>query len=278
MRQVTDLKLIQSLVMKVFKLFDEFCRENGIEYYAAYGTLIGAIREKGMIPWDDDIDVWIKREDYDRLIEIFPEWGKQRGLYLLCADTQKNYNRIHGKICMEHTKIETLNRDNNYPEGIFIDLFVLEGCPKNPVKCFFYEKRLQYLRNIVTLAAYGMHKLPDASTKAKIFGALSKCFGWVDQNKVTKKTEKILRKYKCENSDTLLISRARKKGRFYKMPAEWFSQAIDVQYDDARILVPNGYDGALKMIFGDYMTPPPEDSRVPAHCMNYYIDSEYFDF
>lgn len=277
MKQVTDIKQIQSVVMQVFKLFDEFCRENGIEYFAAYGTLIGAVREHGMIPWDDDIDVWIKREEYQKLVKSFPEWGKKRGVYLLCSETNDKYNRVYSKICMDHTLVDTLDRCNDYEEGIFIDVFILEGTPEKPVTCFLHEKRLQFLRNIVTLAAYGAHRLPGASKKAKLYGLLSKFVSFVDQNKVSRKTEQIMAKYPCKTSDTLLVPRGQKKGRFFKMPAEWFSKASFVKYDDVQISIPNGYDGALRMIFGDYMTPPPEDKRQPAHKMDYYVDEEYIN-
>ncbi|MBQ7580285.1 MAG: LicD family protein [Clostridia bacterium] len=277
MKQVTDLKTIQSIVMKVFGLFDEFCREKNIEYYAAYGTLIGAVREHGMIPWDDDIDVWIKREEYQKLVKDFPEWGKQRGVYLLSCDTNDKYNRVYSKICMEHTLVETLDRKNDYDEGIFIDVFVIEGSPKNPIVRYFHEKRLQVLRNVVTLAAYGGDKMPGASKKAKVYGFLSGFVKWVDQHKISKKTEDIMAKYPCEGSDVLLINRGQKKGRYYRMPAEWFKEATYVKYDDTQMSIPNGYDGALKMIFGDYMTPPPEDKRQPAHKMDYYIDEDYID-
>lgn len=276
MKQVTDLKTIQSVVKRIFKLFDEFCREKNIEYFAAYGTLIGAVREHGMIPWDDDIDVWMKREEYQKLVRDFPSWGSERGVYLLCCETNDKYNRIYSKICMDHTLVETLDRYNDYDEGIFIDLFIIDGSPDNKLSRFLHEKRLQVLKNTVTLAAYGADRLPDASKKARVYGFLSRFVRWVDQNKVSRKTEKILSKYPCKESEILLIPRGQHRGRVFEMPADWFSNASFVEYDDARISIPNGYDGALKMIFGDYMTPPPEDKRQPAHKMDYFIDEDYF--
>ena len=82
MRQVTDLKEIQYLALEIFKAVKVFCEEKDITYYLAYGTLLGAIRHKGFIPWDDDIDLWMKREDFNRFCKEFPVWGNKNGLYV----------------------------------------------------------------------------------------------------------------------------------------------------------------------------------------------------
>lgn len=275
LKQLTELKDIQSLALRIFKEFHDFCLEYGIEYYMAYGTLIGTIRHQGFIPWDDDIDVWVKREDYTRIAELFPEWGKKRGLYLNSATTTENYNRIFAKVCLEHTKVRTLDRHNHYDEGYFIDIFVLEGSPNNAFKRYFRVKRLQYLRNIVTLASYGADQLPDPSKKALFYSKISKLFRKIDQNKAVRKFEATASKSLCKDSKYLLIPVRKSKGKAIQMPSEWFVSSMRRQFEGIEASVPCGYDSVLRKIFGDYMQLPPEDQRKPGHAAEFYIDDAY---
>lgn len=272
MRQVTDLKEIQKLALNIFAKFDAFCREYDIEYYMAYGTLIGTVRHHGFIPWDDDIDVWVKRNDYDKVVEFFPEWGKEHGLYLNSATTTENYNRIFAKVCMENTNLETLDRHNNFKEGYFIDIFVLDGSPNNSFLRWLRVTHLQLLRNVVTLSAYGADQMPNASLKAKIYGKIAVLFRGIDQNKWTRKFEQVAAKSSCDTSDYLQVAIRNSKGRALLMPSKWFSESIKMKYEDMEASVPVGYDDVLKLIFGDYMQLPPEEQRKPGHAAKIYID------
>ena len=275
MKQVTDIKTIQKLALKIFVLFDEFCKEYNIEYFMAYGTLIGTIRHKGFIPWDDDIDVWVKREDYKKIVRLFPKWGESRGLYLNSSSTTQNYNRIFAKVCMEHTDVKTLDRYNNFKEGYFIDIFVLEGSPNNSIKRFIRVTHLQVLRNIITLSAYGADKLPNPSTKVKIYSFIARFFRYIDQNKVVKRFEYIASKSMCAKSKYLLIPIRNSKGRALEMPSKWFSSSVKKQYEGMSVSVPVGYDKVLRSIFGDYMKFPPIEQRKPGHSAKFFIDEKY---
>ena len=94
MRQVTELKEMQSLALTILKGINEFCSEYKISYYLAYGTLLGAIRHKGFIPWDDDIDLWMKRDEFNILCENFQAWGLSHGLYINSIKTVQNYTQL----------------------------------------------------------------------------------------------------------------------------------------------------------------------------------------
>lgn len=81
MKEITELHDIQSIRLSMVGKIDEFCSEAGIRYFLAYGTLIGGIRHQGFIPWDDDIDLWMLRPDFDRFESEFPQWAKSRGCF-----------------------------------------------------------------------------------------------------------------------------------------------------------------------------------------------------
>ena len=274
MRQVTDIKEIQALSLEIFEQFDSFCRENKIEYFIAFGTLIGAIRHKGFIPWDDDIDIWMKRESYCRFVEIFPEWGKVRGLYLNSADTTEQYDRVFAKICKENTIAEALDRKNPFQEGIFIDIFILDGCPNSEMGRFLRIAHLQTLRNIVTLSAYGTGRIPSLTAKKKLYAAVGKLFKKINHKNVIIKYERIASKSSTASSDYLLAVVSKSKGRAMKIPAQWFASAIEVPFEHLTALAPVGYDRILRMIYGDYMKLPPEEYRRPGHTILYYVKEE----
>lgn len=272
MRQITDIKEIQALALNILKSFDAFCKEYDIKYFLSGGTLIGAIRHQGFIPWDDDIDVWITRQEFNKVVSLFPEWGKKRGLYLNSTQTTPNYNRVFAKICMDHTHLESYDRHNSYEEGYFIDLFIIDGSPNNAFLRWARLTRLQLLRNIVTLSAYGADQLPNASKKAKIYGMLGKLFRNIDQYKYTCKFEKVASKSPCEGSDYLQIVVKNSKGRAILMPSEWFEKTELKPFEDIQAMVPVGYDAILRSMYGDYMELPPEEQRKSVHVFGIYID------
>ena len=272
MRRITDIKEIQDLALRILKQFDEFCKEYNIKYFLSGGTLIGAIRHQGFIPWDDDIDVWITREEFNKVVALFPEWGKKRGLYLNSTQTNPKYNRVFAKICMEHTHLDSYDRHNDYEEGYFIDLFIIDGSPNNAVLRWMRVTRLQLLRNIVTLSAYGADQLPDASIKQKIYGFIGRLFRKIDQHKYTCKFEKIASKSSCAKSDYLQIVVKNSKGRAILMPSSWFKNTELMPFEDIQAMVPVGYDKILRSMYGDYMKLPPEDQRKSVHVFGIYID------
>ena len=188
MREITDLKEIQQMAFHIFAEFETFCREYNIQYFMAFGTLIGTVRHQGFIPWDDDIDVWVKREEYDKL------------------------------------------------------------------------------------SADGADKLPGASFKNKIYGKLAIPFRRINQNKWTRKYEKVAKRSDCASSDYLLVPYRQSKGRTLMMPAKWVEKSIRMKYENMEASVPVGYDNVLRFIYGDYMQLPPEKDRKPIHCMKLYVE------
>lgn len=127
--EITDLEDVQNLQLGIIDKMDSFCLENNIRYFLAYGTLIGAIRHEGFIPWDDDIDVWMLRPDYDRFLEVFPAWAEKNGLFLNSPSTARRYNRVFSKVCDSRTILVETDRRNEFEEGAFVDVFPVDGLP-----------------------------------------------------------------------------------------------------------------------------------------------------
>ena len=127
------LKEIQQRELEIFKKFVEICEQYGIRYYLAGGTLLGAARHKGFIPWDDDIDVNMPREDYETLLSHADEIGAS-GDYKLVAGELGNLNYPFAKIYDLHTNIRKLYDDDDTERNLWIDIFPMDGLPDDEKK------------------------------------------------------------------------------------------------------------------------------------------------
>ena len=131
MRQITDLNELKKIELNILKQVHEFCEEKNIDYCLAYGTLLGAIRHSGFIPWDDDIDIHMKRDEYERFIREFPEWGAKRNLYIAGPHSKEHFfprNMI--KVCDERTGLVERGYKKRKPMGAFIDIWPLDKFPE----------------------------------------------------------------------------------------------------------------------------------------------------
>lgn len=259
MRQVTELKEIQGLALEILKPISKYCQEKQIAYYLGYGTLLGAIRHNGFIPWDDDIDLWMKRADFNRFCTEFSDWGKKYGLYINSVKTTEKYNRVHAQVCLRNTKLKANDRVNSFEEGYFVDIFPLDGTPNNAFSRWLHMTRLQMLKNMVTLSAYNAE-----NKSAKAF--VAKMFRNVDTVGVLRRYEKIAEKYDCEKSKYLqMMAPGRRHGRNILVDAAYFMSTEQIPFEDVNVPAPAGYDDILRGIYGDYMQLPPEEYRKPHH-------------
>ena len=268
MRQVVELKEIQALALEILKSVKAFCEEQGITYYLAYGTLLGGIRHKGFIPWDDDIDLWMKRDDFNRFCIEFPNWGKQNGLYVNSVRTTDKYNRVHAQVCLKKTKLQANDRSNPFPEGYFIDIFPLDGTPNDSFKRWLHMTHLQLLKNVVTLSAY------KPKNKTVVF-YVAKLFRHVNTGKVLRRYEKTAEKYPCDHSEFLqMMAPGKKRGRNILISAAFFNETTQIEFEDTTVPAPVGYDVALRGIYGDYMQLPPVEARKPHHDFTLWMEEK----
>ena len=137
-------KRVWAVQLEMLDEVERICKANGLKYFADSGTLIGAIRHEGYIPWDDDIDLVMLREDYDKFVQIAPKWLKE-DLVLQTVYTEKNYLRGHAQI--RNSKTCGCNEEDKkagYNCGIFIDIFPLDGMPKTEKERKSWAKKIQF--------------------------------------------------------------------------------------------------------------------------------------
>lgn len=253
--------VVRSKMKKVWAielgLLDELvrvCKKYKITYYADSGTLIGAIRHKGFIPWDDDIDIAMMRNDYNKLLAVAEKEFKYP-FFLQNTYTDKEYLRGHSQLRNSETTGCTIaDADKPFNRGIFIDIFPMDNIPDGKLQLYIHKKRLKVLWKMMFAGLY--YKKTDKHTvKGHLFGlCMKKIFRIVDYRKCFKYYEKLCSKYndrECKLISYIEYSLGKEKHQWEK---KWFEGYHEEPFEMINIAVPDGYDARLKKEYGDYMT------------------------
>ena len=250
--------------MSIVKEVISICNTNNLLYYALGGTMIGAIRHKGFIPWDDDIDLGMPRKDYERFLEIAPQKLSDK-LKLINYKTDPDYHYYITRILDTTIKvIETRYEHEGKYTHASIDIFPLDGSPNN-----YIVRKLYYLRVLAHRAMMSLHYKDGIDQERKrgvcerlllsIMGSLptDKLFNAFNQKE---KIDKILCKYDMWNSVVSgnIMGAYRTKEM---VPTAWYGKDSFYEFEDIKIRGIKEYDKYLTYLYGDYMTLPPEESR-----------------
>lgn len=253
-------KGIWAVQLDLLREFINVCQKYNLKYFADGGTLLGAVRHKGYIPWDDDIDIIMLRDDYNRLLEIGAKEFSYPYLFQYPSD-DTSYCRNHIQIRNVTTTAILKNELNKFDfnQGIFIDVFVLDRCPRdNKILKKYMRKHL--VQNTLRRTKYGMF-----NDNHKFMKIISKLIGWsIPQKWINPaKYEEFCGKYwNCK--DTWLDCYPFSEGKYNKLfyfENEWYSDTIPMQFEMMTLDVPIGYRGVLTNLYGkDYMTPIHNDT------------------
>lgn len=260
MTPITNLDELKSIELEIMKKIHDFCEEKGINYTLAAGTLLGAIRHNGFIPWDDDIDIYVNRKDYWRFEKEFPEWGESRGLYIAGPHSKKHYfPRDMLKVCDDRTALIETSYKRTDPIGVFVDIWPLDELPELSFKTSLWRKQVRLYRNL-NLAA-DISKSSVHGWKEKLAVLL---FGYTDTHKWTNKMENTAIRYLGKGTGRLISF----QGFDNTYSEKDFEERILWPFEDTKFYVPKGFDGVLRDRYGDYMTLPPKEQQVPHHVQN----------
>ncbi len=258
-----QLKTIQLEIMDYFHLW---CEAHGIHYYITAGTLIGALRHKGFIPWDDDIDVVMLRSDYERMLQKYKNDERYR-LYTIETDESCIYP--YAKIYDSRTVMIEGNEKDHPPIGVNIDIFPLDNVTNNYQDAVNMKKRLRLINNILGVKHLDMvDRGILKNITVAILRFISKFFSysWLVKRIIIKSKKYI------NNEDSRYIVNAVifAKGEREILEREWFKDTIDLEFEGRQYKAPVGADQYMKRLFGDYMKLPPEDKRVSHHRFKAY--------
>ena len=263
MKEMT-LDEIKKVQLDILVYIDEKCRLNNIEYSLAYGTQIGAIRHKGYIPWDDDIDILLKRKEYNKLLDILYKEKDER--YKVFSPKDEGYFYTYAKVSDNRTLIKEKNWPDLKDLGLNIDIFQIDYVPEGEEKAY-YDEAKHYeacLHNCLTDIAYAHDKKYMRLLKKMCrSGAVKKCrekSEWYWKEKLDELTD-------IENAPNMACIVT---GGYRLWSKEILDNYIEVEFENHMFSSVKDYDTMLKSTYGDYMSLPPESERVSTHDFTAY--------
>lgn len=264
MKQMT-IDEVKKVQLEILSCVAKFCEENRIRYWIDSGTLLGAIRHKGYIPWDDDIDVGMLREDYDRFSAIFNQSGS--AYHFLCVENSPNFYLPHGKVCDNNTVLYEPD-ENGYKSAVNIDIFVYDNAPDDPgelKKMYDRRDRLRQMYTVLTSPVV-MHGNP-VKYVAKL---MRKGIYKVLYKKPDQIPEMVANSKKYASSSTDCVGNFTSYMRM-SCDKRVFRNFVNVEFEGMQFKAPVGYDEWLRSFYGDYMQLPPVEKRVSHHSYKAYF-------
>lgn len=256
---------LRKIQLEILDVVAEFCEQNDIQYWIDSGTLLGAIRHKGYIPWDDDIDLGMLREDYDRFAQIFNE--KNDRYKFLCVENTPSFYVPHGKVC-DTTTVLYEPDEKGHKTSINIDIFVYDNAPDNDDEVKkMYDRRdfLRMLYNTKTNREIRSTNLLKKLVKYALRVVL-RLFG---PNDLILRMSKNSKKYAQKST-----KRVGNFTSFTRMVCDKrvFNSYIDVEFEGKLYKAPVGYDEWLRSFYNNYMELPPVEKRVSHHSFVAYAN------
>ena len=253
---------LQEKCLEMAEYFVQFCKENDLLCYLCGGGAIGTLRHKGFIPWDDDLDFFMPRKDYEKLAQLWPQKADSR--YQL-SKSNENYVDRNLFITIRDTQttcIKPYQQDLDIPHGLALDVLPLDYYPANGL-----SRKKQVIAALV-YSLFCAQTIPEKDGGIMKWGSQALLVLVPSKKlryKIWKKAEAEMTKYTKEESDgiTELCS-----GPYYmkkKYPISSFEDALWLPFEETELPIPIGYDAYLKTAFGDYMTPPPVEKQVGHH-------------
>lgn len=261
-----SLQELKEIEFDILKMFHKFCQENNIQYFLAYGTLLGAIRYKGFIPWDDDVDVLVPREDYERLITLFQDSEKYR---LFSYEKDCSYLFPYAKICDMTTKKEEFVDNSKLDLGVDIDIFPLDAWDDDLEKA---KKEAKYIKRNMFYLGLSKRKKPDSVNPIKRFiKGVSMIFcKLMGSEFFLKKILKASNKPEQKGNNYVGSKSWCVYGARGIIPAEAFAEAIEIPFEGEMFFAPKGYDTYLTCLYGDYLPEPPKEKQKTHHSFKAY--------
>lgn len=272
--QEVGIEELHQVQLELLKLTAKICDELNLTYYLCWGTLIGAIRHNGFIPWDDDVDIVMLRPDYEKLIaylsahndELFP-------VQLLHYSVNPDYIYPIARVCDTRYRVDA--DEPEYGLGIFIDIYPLDGWGNTEEDSSVYFRKMHPNRRdqfYVMKPAFPLHK--EAKWKNLYKRILFRRAKMLGIHRIIQRWDQKAKRFPVETSAYVgnLNWAQNERERINKADLV----PIKHQFEDAEFTIPAGYDRILRNYYGDYMQFPPEEERSGHHCYRAFRKPSFF--
>lgn len=256
-------------LLETFKFTKEFFQQHNLRYIACGGTVLGAVRHQGFIPWDDDIDIYMPREDYNRLIALSPEMEPLG--YEVISVAQPGYYMPFAKVSCKNSTIWEFER---YPHviGTYIDLFPLDEFEESDevITARQYRSHFYFDKYMNAVSQFSFSSFLNCLVHFDVHGMGIRVLNWIRKHNPEHYRQAFLefeRSYVGQKGSKCVCV-TQWEGRIFK--TEWFNDVIEYPFEDTTVLIPRNYDAYLTLLYGNYMQLPPPEKRI-SH-PHYYVN------
>ena len=268
----------KEILLEMTKIIQKICEENDINYFMIGGTFIGAVRHKGFIPWDDDVDLGMFRNDYEKFIEVCKSKLPQN-YELFHYSTNLNVVEHFAKVINKDYIVEELRGENGntiLKNNLFIDIFPIDNYPDNKIKKLILNTKIKFLILKLHIRSLPITYKDGYNGKNLIKRILTKCqkINNAEYSKILKKYDEVSKMYKDEEYSENLINFCSRNGKTIYKKEKWKRDKIEklksYKFEDIELSGIENFDYFLRKRFGNYMKLPPIEEQQAKHYNNVY--------
>lgn len=255
----------KKIVFDILKKTAEYCKKNSIMYYLSYGTLLGAVRHRGFIPWDDDIDIVMPRASYNKFLEKFNERRKD-DLRLISVHNTEGYYLAFAKV-VDTSLIVREKISGSINIGPYIDIFPLDNLGNSQEEAMKLLSKVGFYCNILKSKNNKWHKNRTIINNIK---AMVASFYPLSKKKLIKKINQLSLNYDGKTTKYIGNANMQNYGNREILFADWYRSTTMLEFEGEPFPAPIGYHKILLQLYGDYMQLPPIEEQVSRHSLTIY--------
>lgn len=255
------LRKVQELELYIAKEVKRICEKHNIPYFILAGTLLGAVRHGGFIPWDDDIDIGMLREDYNRFLEAC-QTDLKEAFFLQTWDTDPEFPFSYAKVRLKGTHfVEKFSEGTKAQNGIFVDIFPYDHAPDSPedakkhAQQYFLCKRILWIKK-----GFGKNICHESAKQAIKYYLCRAAVFFIPYVAVKNYFQQLQQKYNSAMTQGVVTDGAYAY-RKETIKKEWVERLEEIEFEDERFLTFKDWHAYLQHLYGDYMVPPPVEQR-----------------
>ncbi len=249
----------------IAKEINRICEKHNINYYIIAGTLLGAVRHKGAIPWDDDMDIGMLREDYEKFLKVAKN-ELPGTMFVEDFSTDKNYALPFAKIMLKDTvMVEKATAQNNAKKCIYVDVFPFDNAPNKENLRKLQDIKTYFLKRLL-LAKQGYKVYGENDfVKKTVYSLLKFVSTFFKRERIYNSLLKVMKKYNGIKTEKIVNVGGAYGYKKEMLNSEWFETSARLKFEDIYLSAPGEYIKYLEYFYGDYMRLPPEDKRGDRH-------------